>query len=114
GHYRQGAHACKDLESGDDVGIGGLRVHVAKADRRCRLNAEEEQINETARPGVSDWIFAKCIEECEETIEDEKNGGRSGEEQRPGYFHCPVIEVTERRYTLVLGEGVPIGDVNGP
>src|SRR5262249_1131757 len=112
GHHRQEAHARKDLDRGDDMGIGRLRMHIAKTDRRQRLHAEEKEVNETARPGVCNWIVAYHVGQREATVEGEKNDCCVGEKLGPGNLHGAVVEVTERPPAFLLSEGVPAIDVN--
>jgi hypothetical protein len=102
----------KDLDRGDDVGIGRLRVHIAKADRRQRLHAEEEEVDKTVRPGVGDGIVAHYIGQREATVEGEKNHCRTGEKFEPGNLHGAVVEVAERPPALVLNERVPAVDID--
>src|SRR5215472_5002061 len=49
GHHSDQKYARHDFDHADDVAINGLRIHVAVADSRKRLNAEEEAIQQPFR-----------------------------------------------------------------
>ena len=54
GHHRERQQADEILHRGDDVAEERLRMHVAVADGGGRLDAEEEEIGEAARPRIGD------------------------------------------------------------
>ena len=93
GQHRQKAHAGEDFDGGDHVPVIGLRVHVAVADRRQRLDGEIEQLQRIARAGVGDRLVAERIEERKHRIEDDENRRRAAEEHRPVDGHGPMIEI---------------------
>ena len=64
-HHREQHQADKILDRRDDVAVIGLRMHVAVADGRRRLDAEEEQIGE-ALTRVGDRRVAEVVDEREE------------------------------------------------
>ena len=93
GQHRQETHPGEDFDGGDEMPVVGLRVHVAVADRRQRLDGEVEQLEEALAANIGDRIGAERIEQCEDAVQrDEDDGGRA-EEHRPVHGHRAVIEV---------------------
>src|SRR5262249_20156106 len=89
-------HADDGLGDDEDVRRGRDRVELAVADRRHRLDAEEEILGE--RAGLDAADAAELVEEHgEEQVEDEVHRGRAEEHRSPGRAQDEVIEVAERR-----------------
>jgi hypothetical protein len=73
----------------------GLRVHVAVADGRQRLDREIEQA-QRQRQGVGnvgDRLVAEPEQECEDGVEDDEDERGAAEEPRPVDRHAAMIEV---------------------
>ena len=58
GHDREEGHAGEDFDRGDEMPVIGLRVHVAVADRRQRLDREIEQARAASR--ARHWRSGRC------------------------------------------------------
>ena len=69
GQHREETHAGEDFDGGDEMPVVGLRVHVAIADRRQRLDGEVEKLQRTVVGNVGDRLVAEEIEESKYGVE---------------------------------------------
>ena len=76
GHHREETHAGKDFDGGDEMAVIGLRMHVAVADRRQRLDREVEELQRPVAGDIGDRSIAERIEQREDGIEHDENRAR--------------------------------------
>ena len=58
-HHREKTHAGEDFDGGDKMPVVGLRMHVAIADRRQRLDREIEKLQRTFAAGIGNRLVAE-------------------------------------------------------
>ena len=61
----------------DDMAIDRLRMHVAVADRRRRLDAEEEEIGEAAAARIGDRRVAETVDQRENEVQRDETPPRA-------------------------------------
>ena len=93
GHHRQKRHAGEDFDGRDQMPVIGLRVHVAIADCRQRLDREVEVCERSVLRGIGDRLMAKGIEEAKNGVERDKYRGGRAEKHRPVHCHRAMIEI---------------------
>src|ERR1051325_11606796 len=77
-------HARHDLNRADNVTINRLRIHVAVADRRQRLHAEEKTIEKPFRRRcASDAPGIETVKERKEKVQPDVNSRDKRGELRP-------------------------------
>src|SRR4051794_6840836 len=89
-----------------------LRVHVAVADRRKRLDREIEEVAEAARPRISDRILTKEIKCGVNGVDGQKRERRRGKEPNPGDGQRSVVEVPPEITGQSAGEEVARAEAN--
>ena len=76
--------------------VVGLRVHVAIADRRQRLDREVEVGERSVLRGIGDRLMAEGIEEAENGVERDKYRGGRAKKHRPVHCHRAMIEIAPK------------------
>ena len=84
----------------------GLRVHVAIADRRQRLDREIEIGQRPVLGCIGDRVMAERIQESENGVERDKDRGGAAEKYRPVDRHRPMIEIGPK--TLAQAESLDL------
>jgi len=110
GHQRNQHDGDESFDRGDRMRVQRLRVHVAVADGRTRLDAEEEQVVEVAEPRVGDRILAEPIEPGEHDIEGDEDAGDDGEEAGPAHRHRVVVEIGPEAVLQAISDDAPPGE----
>src|SRR5262249_39760292 len=90
---RQKADAGENLDRGDQVPVIGLRVHVAIADCRQRLDREIKIRQRSVAFGIGDRLVAEPIEKCKDRVQRDEQRRRTAEKYRPVDSHRPMIKV---------------------
>jgi len=99
GHHRQKAHAGENLDRGDQMPVVGLRVHVAVADRRQRLDREIEVRQRPVAFGIGDRLVAEPIEKTKDRVQRDEQRRRTAEKHRPVDRHRPMIKIAPEALT---------------
>ena len=112
GHHREEAHAGEDFDRRDDVAVIGLRMHVAVADGRQRLDREVEQAQRQRQPGadIGDRLIAEPEDEGKHGIEKYEDRRRAAEKHRPVDGHRAVIEIGPEAFRQTDGLDVAGAD----
>ena len=94
-HHREKAHAGEDFDRRDEMPVIGLRVHVAVADCRQRLDREIEQAQRQrqCRGNVGNRLRSQPVHEGKNCIENDEDQRGDAEEYRPVYCHGAMIEI---------------------
>src|SRR5258708_14887369 len=71
----------------------GVRMHVAVADGRQRLDGEIEQVDEAAGGNVGDRLMAEEEDERKGAVERDEYERGAREEDRPGDGHRSMVQV---------------------
>ena len=111
-HHRDEDHAGENLDRRDEVPVMGLRVHVAVADGRQRLDREIEKLQVEARGRVGDRVFAERVEQRIEKIDADEHGSRAAEEARPARGHAVMVEVVEEKPVETFRDDLALADAD--
>ena len=79
-----------------------LRMHVAIADRRQRLDGEVEKLQRTLAAGIGNRIVAEIVEAGKYGIEPDKDRGRAAEKHRPVDAHGPMVKIGPKTLVQAL------------
>ena len=93
GQHRQKAHAGEDFRGNDDMGVIGLRIHVAVTDGRQRLDREVEQPERLVAGDIGDRRVAEPIQKRKGDVDQHEERRRAAEEYRPVHRQTAMIEI---------------------
>ena len=93
GHQRHRKDAGEQLHGGDEMSVMGLRMHVAVAGGRQRLDPEIEIVDIGAARHVRDRLIRDPVEQREDRVEGNKHQCGAGDERRPGGRHAAMADV---------------------
>src|SRR5581483_12113638 len=88
----------------------GLRMHVAVARGRERLDREIEIVDVTAGRHVRDRLVADPVEAGEDRVEGEKHQRRAGDEGGPGGRHAAMADVGPEIQMQAFGNDLAAAD----
>ena len=94
GHQREREQTGERLDRNEDVREEGDRLHLAVADGRHGLHAEEEHVHEIVRPNVLDALI-EVVAGGEDEIGEGERKRDPGDEAGPRGRNEAVIEVLE-------------------
>src|SRR6476660_8051917 len=93
GHQRHGEDAGEELDGCDEVAVMGLRMHVAVAGGRERLDAEIEVVDIGPVGHAGYRVIADPVKHCEHGVEGDEDEGGAGDKGRPGCGHAAMADV---------------------
>jgi len=108
GHHRKKTHSGEDFDRRDQMPIVGLRMHVAIADRRQRLDREVEISERSIPGGVGDRLMTQGIKEAKHGVEHHKHCGGGAKEYRPIDGHRAMIEIAPKSLAQAEGFDLPV------
>src|ERR1700730_9469663 len=94
--------------------VMGLRMHVAVAGGRKRLDAEVEIIDISAVRHVRDRLISDPVKRCENRVEGDKQQRGSTDESRPRGRHAAVPDVGPETETKALRDDLAAAQPDDP
>ena len=86
-------HAREQLQRRDKMPVMGLRMHIAVAGGRKRLDAEIEIIDVGPAGHVGDRLISDPVEARENRVKGDEHQRSAGDESRPGGGHAAMADV---------------------